>query len=436
MLDPGLGKTSCTLSAFKILRETGYANRLLIIAPLRPMYNVWPQEGEKWSNFKSLTFAILHGPEKDWQASNPEGVDIYLINPEGLPWLLGSAKNPDFSKLKKMGVDMLVIDESTKFKHSNTARFKILKKALGKFTRRYILTGSVSPNGLMDLFGQFYILDGGNALGGYVTHFRQKYFSQPNAAYEPYRWEPNSDAMEKIADRISPLSLQLSARDYLDMPDLHYVNIEVELPSEAKQRYTQVADDFVTKIEEEFVVAENAAVAGTKCRQIANGAVYTSNKEYAVIHTAKLDALEELVDELSGSPLLVLYEYRHDLERILERYPTAPYLGSGVSQKKADTAIRLFNSGSLPLLIGHPASMGHGLNLQGSCHHVCWFGITWNFEYYDQAIARVYRQGQKSEIVFVYHIVAKDTLDEKVLRVLAAKERTQSDLFAELTTPV
>jgi len=431
LLDPGLGKTSCTLAAFKILRDMGYVKRMLVIAPLRPMYSVWPAETEKWNNFQELNCSILHGSDKDWQAANPDGVDIFLINPEGLGWLLNSPK-----RLKKLGVDMLVVDESTKFKHPNTARFKLLRKFLPKFARRYILTGTISPNGLMDLFGQIYILDGGHALGSYITHFRTMYFSQPNPQYEPYLWAANKDAVDRIAKKLSPLCLQLNAEDYLEMPDLQYIDIEVELPSDARDRYTDVEADFITQVGEDFVVAENAAVAGTKCRQIANGAVYTGKDEYAVVHAAKLDALEELVEELSGAPLLVLYEYRHDLERIQTRFKTASVLGSGVSQRKAHESILRFNAGDIPILLGHPASMGHGLNLQGACHHVCWFGITWNFEYYDQTIARVYRQGQESEVVFVYHLVAKGTLDEKVLRVLDDKERTQQTLMDALVAPL
>lgn len=437
LLDPGMGKTTSTLAAFKILQEKGYVKRMLVIAPLRPAYNVWPDEMDKWENFCDLTCSILHGKDKDWEADNPDDVDIYIINPEGLKWLLNGRREKkrlkvDLSKIKKMGVDMLVIDESTKFKHSNTDRFKYLKKILNVFQRRYILTGTVSPNGLMDLFGQYYILDGGNALGSYITHYRSMYFNQPDP-YNEHLYVPMPDALERITERISPLSLQLSAEDYLDMPDLHYVNIEVELPKNARSIYNEIENEFVSLLTDDTVlVAGNAAIAGTKCRQIANGAVYTSTDVWEPVHTAKLDALEDLVDELSGSPLLVLYEYRHDLERILERFPGTPFLGSGVSASRSNLAIKAFNKGELPLLLGHPASMGHGLNLQSSCNHLCWFGITWNFEYYDQAIARIYRQGQ-DKIVFAYHIVARDTLDEKVQRVLARKERTQEALFDALS---
>ena len=433
LLDPGLGKTSCVLSALKILISKGYIERALIIAPLRPMYHVWTEEISKWSNFSGLKYKILHGKNKDDIAQDPGDVDILLINPHGLPWLF---KKYGKNAPKTLGVQMLVVDESTMFKHSRTARFKILKQMLPQFERRYILTGTMTPNGLMDLFGQIYILDGGNALGRYITHYRNGYFIQPNPMHEPYRWEAKQGAMEEISEKISPLTLRLKAEDYLEMPSQQFINLEVELPNKAKETYKQVEDDFLSAIEDTFVVAENSAVAGTKCRQIANGAVYTVDKEYRVVHDAKIDMLEELVEELSGDPLLVMYEYKHDMERILAKYPDTPCLGSGTSASKSTVAIKRFNAGELPILLGHPASMGHGLNLQGSCNKICWFGITWNFEYYDQAIARIYRQGQESPTVFVYHIVAKNTLDKNVLNVLLDKERSQEKLLQSLRAPI
>ena len=424
LLDPGLGKTSCTLSTFKILKEAGFVNRMLVIAPLRPVYHVWPAEIDKWSNFENIVYSILHGKDKEWAVDNLEGVDVLMINPEGLAWLW---KKYGKNTAKKLGVDMLVIDESTKFKHSNTSRFKMLKNMLPLFQRRYILTGTVSPNGLLDLFGQFYLLDFGNALGAYITHYRNKYFSQPNPMHEPYKYEPRPTAMEEIAERIKPLSLSLKAEDYLDMPERQYINIEIDMPEKAMPTYLEVQEEFLAQIEDTMVIAENAAVAGTKCRQIANGAVYTIDKEYRVIHDVKIEALSGLIEELSGAPLLIMYEYRHDLDRILKKYPKMWHFGmKGIS----DIAIiKRWNAGELPYLAGHPASMGHGLNLQGACSRICWFGITWNYEFYDQAIARIYRQGQESSVVLIYHIIAKNTLDKKVLKVLQSKEATQNKLL-------
>lgn len=429
-LDPGLGKTSAVLATFKILLGKGYARKMLIVAPLRPALKVWPDEIRKWSDFSDLTHTILHGDAKEINLK--KDVQIYIINPEGLLWLFDPVRKyqlPEF--------DILCIDESSKFKDSTTKRFKLLKPHLPTFKRRWILTGTPAPNGLEDLFGQIYILDLGRSLGRYITHFRNNFFAR--SGYNMYDWKPRSGAFEEVVEKISPLLLQLNAEDYLEMPELVYRNIPISLPEPVMQRYRDVEELFITAMEEGKLVAANAAVAGIKCRQMANGAVYKNDgfglddrKEYVVFHDEKLDALQDLLAELEGHPCLVLYEFDHDRQRILERLGQIPVLGSGLSDKKLDKTIDDFNSGQVPILLGHPASMGHGLNLQGSCHHVIWFGITWNLEFYDQAIARVYRQGQKSEHVFVYHIVASGTLDEKVLRVLTSKDKTQQGLLSSL----
>jgi hypothetical protein len=282
----------------------------------------------------------------------------------------------------------------------------------------------------MDLFGQIYVLDQGTALGRYVTHYRNKYFHR--AGYNLYEWKPNFDALEQITQQVSPLILQLSAEDYLQMPELSYIDIPVRLPENCQKTYTEVEENFITDLGEKKLVAANAAVAGGKCRQIANGAVYDEDGNWHELHTEKLDALEDLIEELGGKPLLVLYEFDHDRQRILSRLGSVPVLGSGVNPIKIEKIISDFNAGELPVLLGHPGSMGHGLNLQGSCHHICWFGITWNLEFYDQAIARVYRQGQEADRVMVYHLVAKGTTDERVLSVLSDKDKTQQKLLTAL----
>jgi len=247
--------------------------------------------------------------------------------------------------------------------------------------------------------------------------------------YGGWNWIPQPGAFERVVNRISPLILQLSAEEYLEMPELTFHNVEVELPEDALNTYKSVEDDFIAEVAGGALVAANAAAAGTKCRQIANGAVYIEGDEWTPIHDAKLDALEDLLEELNGHPVLLLYEFRHDRERICTRFPHAVDLRSSDIAK----TVEAFNHGDIPLLIGHPASMGHGLNLQGSCHHVIWYGITWNLEHYDQAIARVYRQGQESAIVRVYHLLAKETLDEKVLNVLGKKDKTQQDLLSAIS---
>ena len=422
-LDPGLGKTSLVLAAFKILKDKGLARKLLVIAPLRPCYAVWPTEIEKWSNFGDLTYTIVHGPDKE--DSLRADADIYIINPEGLVWLYDERFKRDCIH----NFDILCIDESTKFKDSTTRRFKALRPKLPAFKRRWILTGTPSPNGIGDLFGQVYILDGGRALGKYKTNFQNHFFYR--SGFNMYDWKPRPGAFEEIVKLISPLIYQLNAEDYLKMPEQIVTEIPVTLPDAAMKVYKEVEDDFITRFEEDVLVADNAAVAGVKCRQIANGAVYTG-ETFKVVHDAKLDALEDLLEELAGKPTLVLYEFRHDHSRLQERLAGAESIGSGTSPKALEGIVNRFNAGQIPVLLGHPASMGHGLNLQGSCHHVIWFGIPWNLEHHDQTIARVYRQGQKAEHVFIYYLIATGTLDEKVSKVLKQKDRDQQKLLNTL----
>lgn len=421
-LEPGLGKTSVTLAAFKVLKEKGLVKRMLVIAPLRVAYNVWPQEITKWAEFDGLRYVVLHGSDKD------EGLhldaDIYIINPEGLQWLTTGGR------LAKLRIDVLCVDELSKFKHVGTQRFKNLKPYLKTFQRRWGLTGTPASNGLMDLFGQCYVLDEGAALGRFITHYRNEYFVQ--SGYGGYEWRPRPDAYERILERIQPLAVHMAAEDYLDLPELVMQTIKVTLPPEARRAYTQMENVFITELEAGEISAVSAAAAGIKCRQIANGAAYDENRRVIPIHDAKLDALQDLLEELNGSPALVLYEFNHDRERILAMMPGTPYIGGGVSQKQAEAYIMEFNSGKLPVLLAHPASAGHGLNLQKVSNHVIWFGIPWDLELYDQAIGRVHRQGNPNSHVFVHHIVAVDTLDEQVLKVLRQKDRVQTNLLQAL----
>jgi SNF2 family DNA or RNA helicase len=407
--------------AYKILREKGLAKKVLVIAPLRPMRKVWPDEIKKWADFADITYTIVHGGNKE--AALAKDVDVYIVNPEGIKWLFDvKRKRPEF--------DVLIVDESTKFKDSSTQRFKALKPHLPSFSRRWILTGTPVPNGLLDLFGQIYILDLGRSLGRFITHYRTEYFVP--SGYGGYEWKPQSDAFPRIVDTISPLILQLSSEEYLQMPELVFQDLTVSLPPVSRKQYDVLEKDFLVQMESgEEVIALNAAAAGTKLRQIANGALYTQGQSWIGLHDEKLDALEDLLEELNGHPVLIFYEFHHDVERIIDRFGSIPNL-SGSSGPKFDAFVDSFNRGELGRLLAHPASAGHGLNLQGSCHHIIWFGIPWNLEYYDQAIARVYRQGQNAEKVFVYHIIAKDTKDEDVAKVLNRKDRSQQVLLSAL----
>lgn len=392
-----------------------------MIAPLRPAYKVWPDEIDKWEEFKDIRYVILHGKDKDRRYELETDIDI--INPEGLEWLRS-----------KPGVlqryDLIVVDESTKFADSQTKRFKLLKGWLPYFKRRWILTGTLMPNGLEKLFGQIYICDLGRALGQYITHFRKGYFFQ--SGYGGYSWTPMEGSFSKIVEKVSPLTLMLRAEDHLQMPEVIHQKIKVELPSEARRLYEELEDEFISLWDGKDIIAGTAAVAGVKCRQVANGAIYVEGGTYSEIHAEKLDALADLLDQIGDTPVLLLYEFTHDVKRIQQRFPFAEVLGGSTSQAKAESIIDRFNAGKLRLLCGHPASMGHGLNLQGACNHIVWFGIPWNFEYYDQANRRIYRQGQKSKTVFIYHIVGEDTKDEDVMEVLITKGKDQTNLLLAL----
>ena len=436
ILDPGLGKTSCSLAASKILLDQGYVNRILVIAPLRPCYLVWPAEIAKLANFHGLKYHILHGSGRNpWEI--PEDTQIVIMNPEGLLWLLDQRYPKRFSYLD---CDMLIVDESTKFKDSTTKRFKLLRKEMYRFKRRYILTGTFAPNGLLDLFGQIFLLDGGNALGQYITHYRREYFTAD--PWNPYSYEPQKDAFERITERISPLCIQMDAEDYINMPELIPNVIEVDLPKKARDLYDQVEDEFFAELEcGTPLFVSNAAVAGQKCRQIANGGLYvpiekgdgTIERQTFLLHQEKRDAVVDLVEQLQGNPALILYEFQHELKQLQKVFLEAPTL-SGATPKQSEQICAMFNAGELPVLLGHPMSMGHGLNLQGGCHHVIWHGITWNFEHYDQTIRRVYRQGQENEHVTVHFIAASNTRDQKAQQVLADKEATQDKLNAGLSS--
>lgn len=419
-LDPGLGKTSISLASFNILKTKGYVKGMLVIAPLRAVYNVWPNEGRKWIEFMDLSVGILHGDDK--LETLHKKYDIYVINPEGIAWLVDV-----LLKKKEWPFDMLVVDESTKFKDATTQRFKAIKKILAKFKRRYILTGTPTPNGLLDLFGQMYILDMGNSLGSYITHYRNNFFTP--SGYLGYSWVPKFDTEQRLSELIAPLVLRMKATDYLELPELTNQIVWVTLPDPVRKKYKELEDEFLIMVGNDVIIAPNAAVAGMKCRQLLNGAIYiNSSHDYALIHDLKLKALEDLVEELSGQPLLILYEFEHDKERILKKFPKCAQIG-GQSMKKDQAVINAFNAGEVPMVIGHPASMGHALNLQGSCAHVCWFGLTWNFEHYDQAIRRVWRQGNEATRVIVYHIAVQDSLDEVVMKTVEEKDATQASFM-------
>jgi SNF2 family DNA or RNA helicase len=451
-LDPGLRKTSITLAALTFLIKKGLVSKVLIVAPLRVCYSVWPAERDKWTDFNHLKLAVLHGKDKDELLK--QDADIYVINPEGLDWLLDMQKTRlpsgkvkvtvDLARWKRLGFDTLVIDELSKFKHTNTNRYKAMKLVLHTFGRRWGLTGSPASNGLLNLFGQCYMLDQGRSLGPYISHYRTKYF---NPGFDGFSWILKEGADEQIYERVRPLALRMAAEDYIDMPKLIENNIKVELPDDVLKVYLELEQDLITRLKKGTVRAATAAAASMKCRQVANGGIYLdqevkalvklpkSARDWVDLHDLKTDVVEELVEELQGSPLLVAYDFNHDLARLQARFgKDVPYIGSGVSPKKSKVIEDAWNRGELPLLLAHPQSAGHGLNLQESGFHVAWHSMTWDYELYDQFIRRIRRSGQQAKRVYVHHIMASGTIDEVMLLALKSKDRGQQALFSALQT--
>ena len=415
LLDPGMGKTATTLAAFEVLRDHNHAKKMLVIAPIKPMYGTWRQEAQKWDDFKHFKFSILHGSGK--QEGLSVDADIYLINPEGITWLLAQKNLPEW--------EVLCVDESTKFKNSNSKRFKTLRKKLPDFYYRWILTGTPTPNGLLDLFAQVYILDVGAKLGKYITHYKNKYFQ--STGFGGYTFTPIRGAMEEISESIAHMVLKLDAEDHLSMPEFHKIIRPVELDVEVMQQYKEIEKEFILNLQSGTIVAENSAAAGGKCRQIANGAVYDAEKNIHFVHDKKIQALEEIVEETSGHPLFILYEFKHDLEAIMSLLGSGAVCITGVTDTKLTTIQDKFNRGEIPYLVAHGGAV-HGLNIQGHCHHMVWYGITWNLEHYTQSVWRLYRQGQQAKMVLCYMLVANGTLDEKVVQVLEHKQENQDKL--------
>lgn len=428
--DPGLGKTSTTLAAITVLLHKRYIHRVLVISPLRPAQVVWPGELEKWTEFNKLRMVVLHGPKKEQLLATD--ADIYVINPEGLHWLFRH-------KWKDLDFDMLVVDESTRFKHATTQQFKCLKEYLDQFKRRVILTGDPAPNGLLDLFGQIYVLDLGNSLGRFITHYRNNYFdpsgvTMVNGRQVGYGWFPRAGSADKIYKAISPLVMRLAAADYLDLPPYLDNTIKVELPKPAQDAYRQMEATLIAAVDEDVVTAANAAAATGKCRQIANGGIYKGlgeGRETIQIHSAKTEAAEEIVEELQGQPCLIAYEFDHDLARLRKAFGDVPCIGGGVTTAKFKEIEEKWNAGRIPILLAQPQSTSHGLNLQGTGAAVIFYSIPWDLEKYKQLIRRVWRQGQRKRVT-VHHIVAKGTVDEVVMKTLRRKDQTQNALFAAL----
>lgn len=426
-LDPGLRKTSITLEAFRRLKEDGMVQTMLVVAPLRVCRTVWRQEGAKWSEFRHLKFSLLHGSKKAERLK--DAADVFLINPEGVVWLAQQFFG------RSLPFDIVTIDELTKFKNAKSERSKALRPRLKNVARRWGLTGSLMPNGYMDLFGQQLMLDEGAALGRYITGYRDTYFQVDFNGFD-YNLQPGAE--KRIIARIAPYWLQMNADDYLQLPQMVPDPREIDMEPGARKIYDKMKKDMLAELPGGVVTAANAAACYSKLSQMANGAVYLNDaKDVEHIHDTKLDALEELVEELNGQPLLVAYEFNHDLDRLRARFGDIPHLGKGTTEKQEADYIARWNRNELPILACHPASAGHGLNLQeGNAAHLAWFGITWDFELYDQFIKRIRRSGNNAQRIFNHILMVRGTIDELKLDALRDKNMTQSGLLRALNTEI
>jgi SNF2 family DNA or RNA helicase len=420
-LDMGLGKTSITPTALNdLLFDSFDVHKVLVIAPLRVARTTWSEEVEKWEHLRMLRYSVAVGTETERLSALRTPADIYIINRENLGWLVEESGVPfDF--------DMLVIDELSSFKNHNTKRFKALMKVRPKVKRIVGLTGTPSSNGLMDLFAEFKLLDMGERLGRFIGQYRTNHFLPDKRNGQIiYSYKPLPDAEQRIYDKISDITISMKAADHLKMPELISTEYTVQLSEKEQEKYDDLKEELVLTLDDGEITAANAASLSNKLSQMANGAIYDDNGDTINIHSRKLDALEDIIESMNGRPLLVAYWFRHDLERISERLSSLH-----IPCTKLDTAdsISRWNKGEIPVALIHPASAGHGLNLQSGGSALVWFGLTWSLELYQQTNARLWRQGQTAETVVIQHIIAKGTIDEKILKALKNKDRTQSALI-------
>ena len=420
-LDMGLGKTSITLTAINNLIFDYFAVRkVLVIAPLRVAKNTWSAEINKWDHLNDLKYSIVVGTPAERKNALKAAADIYIINRENIPWLteyMGAAF--DF--------DMVVIDELSSFKNYQAKRFKALMKARPSIKRIVGLTGTPSSNGLMDLFAEFKLLDMGERLGRFIGQYRNTYFMPDKRNGQViFSYKPLPGAEDTIYRKISDITISMKAADHLKMPKLVTTDYEVTLSEKEQRKYKELKDNMVLQLSDDEITAANAASLSNKLCQMANGAIYDDDKSVIHVHDRKLDALEDVIESMNGKPVLVAYWFKHDYDRIADRLKTL-----SIPFEKLDTTVSIekWNNGKIPVALIHPASAGHGLNLQDGGSALVWFGLTWSLELYQQTNARLYRQGQNSDTVVIMHIAAKGTIDEQILKALKKKDSTQSALI-------
>lgn len=414
ILDMGLGKSVITLTAlWSLLLDSFDVGKVLVVAPKRVAENTWPAELKKWEHLDGLTWSLVLGSEKDRRAALQRRAKIYIINRENVTWLVDNYRW-DF--------DTLVIDELSSFKSSKAQRFRALKRVRPRISRVIGLTRTPQPNGLLDLWPQMYLLDMGKRLGRFVGGYRERFFLPDKRNREViYSYKPKEGAEEKIYELISDICISMKAADYLDMPELVSSQVEVKMNARERKLYEDFERDMVLHLKDGDLDAVNAASLSGKLVQMANGAVYGENRKVHLIHDRKLDALEDIIEAANGKPLLVAYWYKHDLERIRQRFDV----------RTIDTPkdIADWNEGKIPVALIHPASAGHGLNLQDGGSTIVWFGLTWSLELYQQLNARLWRQGQRHTVV-ILHIVTEGTHDEDIMKALELKDMSQTALIA------
>lgn len=421
ILGLGMGKTVCSLTAIEQLMYDSFEiSKVLIVAPLRVAKVTWSDELKKWDHLQHLRYAVAVGSEEDRLAALQSDADIYIINRENLQWLIEKSGIP-------FEYDMVVLDELSSFKNWQSKRFRAFMKVRPKVKRVIGLTGTPSSNGMMDLFAEFKCLDMGKRLGRFITQYRNAYFKPDRTNGQiVYSYQLLPDAEQQIYDRIADITVSLKAMDHLKMPELISTRYPVYMDEEEKQKYDQLKADLILPYkDQDNITAANAAALSGKLCQMANGAVYSDEREVAHIHDRKLDALEDII-EASQGPILVCYWYKHDLERIIKRLEELKVDYGCIS---SESSIRMWNAGKMQVGLIHPASAGHGLNLQSGGHVIVWFGLTWSLELYDQTNARLWRQGQQAETVVVQHLVTAGTIDERILDALQHKEQSQNALI-------
>lgn len=416
LLDMGLGKTAISLTALlDLLFDSFEAHRILVIAPLRVARDTWPAEIEKWDHLSMLTYSVAVGSEKDRKAALMRDADIYIINRENVQWLVEQSGIP-------FTFDTVIVDELSSFKNHQSKRFKALMKVRPRIKRIVGLTGTPSANGLMDLWAEFKVLDMGQRLGRFIGMYRNNYFrpdKRNGQIIYSYKLLPGAD--KAIYKQISDITISMKATDHLKMPELVMNTHTVELSDDEREHYDELKQTLVLQLPEKEITVANAAALTGKLLQMANGAIYDDDGDHIHIHDRKLDALEDLIEGANGKPVLVAYWFKHDLERIKSRFK--------VKEIKSSSDIREWNAGKIPVAVIHPASAGHGLNLQTGGSTLIWFGLTWSLELYQQTNARLWRQGQQDTVV-IHHIIADDTVDGRVLKALQSKEKIQDSLIA------